>query len=52
MVGGAAVAAAAPVLLDDHPSLAAAVEAGRPAYASLVPTQLHRMLDSAEDVDA
>ncbi len=36
-----------PVLLDDHPSLAAAVEAGRPAYASLVPTQLHRMLDSA-----
>ena len=45
-------AGAAPVLLDDHPSLAAAVEAGRPAYASLVPTQLHRMLDSAEDVDA
>ena len=41
-----------PVLLDDHPSLAAAVEAGRPAYVSLVPTQLHRMLDSAEDVDA
>ena len=41
-----------PVLLDDHPSLAAAVEAGRPAYASLVPTQLHRMLDSDEDVDA
>jgi O-succinylbenzoic acid--CoA ligase len=41
-----------PVLLDDHPSFAAAVEAGRPAYASLVPTQLHRRLDSAEDVDA
>ena len=41
-----------PVLLDDHPSLAAAVEAGRPAYASLVPTQLHRMLGSPEDVDA
>ncbi len=41
-----------PVLLDDHPSLAAAVETGRPAYASLVPTQLHRMLDSAEDVEA
>ena len=41
-----------PVLLDDHPSLAAAIEAGRPAYTSLVPTQLHRMLDSDEDVDA
>ena len=41
-----------PVLLDDHPSLADAVEAGRPAYASLVPTQLHRMLDSSDDVDA
>src|SRR5436190_17899610 len=32
-----------PVLLESHPSLAAAVEAGRPAYLSLVPTQLHRM---------
>jgi O-succinylbenzoic acid--CoA ligase len=41
-----------PVLLDDHPSLAAAVEAGRPAYASLVPTQLHRMLGSAADAEA
>ena len=40
------------MLLDDHPSLAAAVEAGRPAYASLVPTQLHRMLDDADDVAA
>ena len=42
----------APVLLDEHGSLAAAIEAGRPAYASLVPTQLHRMLESAEDVEA
>jgi O-succinylbenzoic acid--CoA ligase len=41
-----------PVLLEDHPSLAAAIEAGRPAYASLVPTQLHRRLDSEEDVEA
>ncbi len=41
-----------PVVLDDHPSLAAAIEAGRPAYASLVPTQLHRRLDSEEDVEA
>ena len=41
-----------PVLLEEHASLAAAVEAGRPAYASLVPTQLHRMLDSPEDVAA
>jgi O-succinylbenzoic acid--CoA ligase len=46
------VAGEPPVLLDDHPSLAAAIEAGRPAYASLVPTQLHRMLDDADDVAA
>jgi O-succinylbenzoic acid--CoA ligase len=46
------VAGQPPVLLDDHPSLAAAVEAGGPAYVSLVPTQLHRMLDSVDDVDA
>ncbi len=46
------VAGEPPVLLEDHPTLAAAVDAGRPAYASLVPTQLHRMLDSAEDVAA
>jgi O-succinylbenzoic acid--CoA ligase len=46
------VAGEPPVLLDDHPSLAAAVEAGRPAYASLVPTQLHRMLEDVEDVAA
>ena len=44
------VAGEPPVLLDDHPSLAAAVEAGRPAYVSLVPTQLHRMLEDADDV--
>ena len=46
------VAGAPPVLLEEHPSLAAAVEAGRPAYASLVPTQLHRLLDSEDDVTA
>jgi O-succinylbenzoic acid--CoA ligase len=41
-----------PVLLEDHGSLAAAIEAGRPAYASLVPTQLHRMLGDDSDVAA
>ena len=41
-----------PVLLEEHPSLAAAVRAGRPAYTSLVPTQLHRLLDSEEDTEA
>jgi len=41
-----------PVLLEEHPSLAAAVEAGRPAYASLVPTQLHRLLDDPDAVAA
>jgi O-succinylbenzoic acid--CoA ligase len=46
------VAGEAPVLLEDHPSFAAAVEAGRPAYASLVPTQLHRMLEDEEEVRA
>ena len=46
------VAGEPPVLLDDHPSLADAVEAGGPAYVSLVPTQLHRMLDDADDVRA
>jgi o-succinylbenzoate---CoA ligase len=45
-------AGAPPVLLEDHPSFAAAVEAGRPAYASLVPTQLHRMLGSPEELAA
>jgi o-succinylbenzoate---CoA ligase len=46
------VAGEPPVLLEDHATLAAAVDAGRPAYASLVPTQLHRLLGSEEDVDA
>jgi len=46
------VAGEPPVLLEDHPSLAAAVEAGRPAYVSLVPTQLHRMLAEPDDVSA
>jgi O-succinylbenzoic acid--CoA ligase len=41
-----------PVLREDHPSFAVAVEAGRPAYASLVPTQLHRLLDSEPDLEA
>ncbi len=41
-----------PVLLEEHGSVAAAVEAGRPAYASLVPTQLRRLLGSEEDVVA
>jgi O-succinylbenzoic acid--CoA ligase len=41
-----------PVLLEEHPSVAAAVEAGRPAYASLVPTQLHRLLDAPREVAA
>ena len=35
-----------PVLLEEHPSFAAAVDAGAPDYASLVPTQLHRLLGS------
>ena len=46
------VAGEPPVLLEEHASLAAAVEAGRPAYASLVPTQLHRLLESEEDAAA
>ena len=41
-----------PVLLEEHGSLAEAVAAGAPAYASLVPTQLHRMLEDADDVAA
>ncbi len=46
------VAGEPPVLLEEHPSLAKAIEAGRPAYLSLVPTQLHRALDSAEETAA
>lgn len=46
------VAGEPPVLLEDHGSLAAAVEAGRPAYLSLVPTQLRRALDDPADLAA
>jgi O-succinylbenzoic acid--CoA ligase len=46
------VAGEQPLLLQDHASLADAVDAGRPAYLSLVPTQLHRMLDDRADVAA
>jgi O-succinylbenzoic acid--CoA ligase len=46
------VAGEPPVLLEEHASLAAAIEAGRPAYLSLVPTQLHRALGSAEETAA
>jgi O-succinylbenzoic acid--CoA ligase len=46
------VAGAPPVLLEEHPSLAAAVEATDPMFVSLVPTQLHRMLDRPEDAAA
>jgi len=46
------VAGEPPVLLEDHPSFAAAVDAGRPEFVSLVPTQLHRMLERPEDIDA
>ncbi|MFC7496651.1 MULTISPECIES: AMP-binding protein [unclassified Nocardioides] len=42
------VAGAAPVLLDEHPSFAAATEAlgVGPRFVSLVPTQLHRLLET------
>jgi O-succinylbenzoic acid--CoA ligase len=47
------VAGHRPVLLDDHPSLAAAISAaGGAAYVSLVATQLHRALASSEDTAA
>jgi o-succinylbenzoate---CoA ligase len=39
------VAGQEPVLLEEHASFVDAVEAGRPAFVSLVPTQLHRMLE-------
>ena len=45
------VAGEPPVLLEEHGSFAAAVAAGTPAFASLVPTQLHRMLDDPDDVE-
>ena len=46
------VAGEAPVLLEEHPSFAAAVDAGAPDFASLVPTQLLRLLDDPEDAEA
>ena len=39
------VAGHEPVLLEEQPSFADAVREGSPAFVSLVPTQLHRMLD-------
>ena len=47
-------AAVSPVLLDEHPDLAAATEAltGPRRYLALVPTQLHRMLRSPREVEA
>lgn len=41
-----------PVLLEEHGAVAAAVEAGSPAYTSLVPTQLHRLLEEPAEVAA
>jgi O-succinylbenzoic acid--CoA ligase len=49
------VAGHAPVLVEEHPSFVAAVEAlgGHPTpFVSLVPTQLHRMLDDPGEVAA
>jgi O-succinylbenzoic acid--CoA ligase len=46
------LAGEAPVLVEEHPSFAAAVEATQPAFVSLVPTQLHRMLDQPEEAAA
>jgi len=47
------VAGHRPVLLDDHPSLAEAVAAaGEAPYVSLVPTQLHRAVESPADAAA
>lgn len=52
VVARSVVAGEPPVLLEEHPSYAAAVEAGRPAYVSLVPTQLRRLLGSTEETAA
>jgi O-succinylbenzoic acid--CoA ligase len=41
-----------PVLLEDHPSVAAVVSSTAPDFVSLVPTQLHRMLEQPEEVRA
>lgn len=46
------VAGRAPVLLDEHGSVAAAAEAVDLDYVSLVPTQLHRMLDDEAETAA
>jgi o-succinylbenzoate---CoA ligase len=46
------VAGEPPVLLEEHGSLAEAVAARAPVYTSLVPTQLHRMLEDPDDVAA
>ncbi len=46
------VAGQRPVLLEDHGSFAQAVAATAPAFVSLVPTQLHRMLDVPEEAAA
>ena len=46
------VAGHAPVLLDEHGSVAAAAEATDLDFVSLVPTQLHRMLDDESETAA
>lgn len=46
------VAGHEPVLLEEHASFVDAVEAGDPAFVSLVSTQLHRMLDVPAEVAA
>ncbi len=46
------VAGRAPVLLDDHGSVAAAAEAADLDFVSLVPTQLHRLLDDEAETAA
>jgi O-succinylbenzoic acid--CoA ligase len=46
------VAGKEPVLLENYASLAAAVQAAQPELVSLVPTQLHRMLDQPEETEA
>jgi O-succinylbenzoic acid--CoA ligase len=46
------VAGHEPVLLEEHASFAEAVAAGSPAFVSLVPTQLHRMLEAPAEAAA
>jgi o-succinylbenzoate---CoA ligase len=45
-------AGAEPALLDEHGSVAAAAAAAEPDFVSLVPTQLHRMLDDETETAA